>query len=377
MVGEVSPPQHKSKGTLHMKLSLQDRMFIGIGIFTVLALLAIWIILRPTYETSIIAEHMNTIRHLQTYAIEDLDHTIANWSDVTHFIAWQVTERPNEGETVLRSMGALHPEIIQIRIQSPKLSDELTSQNTQYPPPEMQIKDSMWIRLKIDSVLHAAWLNDTSAHRQFFVTQTRFYVQNIPFVLTVVWDAKKMNTVFDELPLGEGYSASIQSASSALLRNASSFNAREMLSMQKSGNTALSVHQNDTTWCVLTNEFKTVQLWMVIAVPEKTILKPVKDLMLYLTLFIIGLAFMMLLLGYMLSLQIKRPIASLTNDVQRLSNLEFTQTIQITAMKDLLGLGEAIERMRQSLEQHQHLHHESNHADSGEYQDGNSNGTLS
>ena len=110
---------------------------------------------------------------------------------------------------------------------------------------------------------------------------------------------------------------------------------------------------------------------MVIAVPEKTILKPVKDLMLYLTLFIIGLAFMMLLLGYMLSLQIKRPIASLTNDVQRLSNLEFTQTIQIPAMKDLLGLGEAIERMRQSLEQHQHLHRESNHADSGEDQDGN------
>jgi HAMP domain-containing protein len=193
----------------------------------------------------------------------------------------------------------------------------------------------------------------------------------------VVWDAKKMNTVFDELPLGEGYSASIQSASSVLLQNASSFNAIEMHSMQKSGNTALSVHQNDTTWRVLTNEFKTVQLWMVIAVPEKTILKPVKDLMLYLTLFIIGLAFMMFLLGWMLSLQIKRPIASLTNDVQRLSNLDFTQTIQIPAMKDLLGLGEAIEQMRQSLERHQHLHHESNHADSGEDQDGNSNRTLS
>ena len=94
----------------------------------VFMLLALWTILRPKYESSVIADCMNTIQRLQIYAVKDIDHTIDSWSNVTHFIAWQVTERPKEGEIILRSMVMLHPEIIQIKIQSPKLSDELTSQ---------------------------------------------------------------------------------------------------------------------------------------------------------------------------------------------------------------------------------------------------------
>ena len=177
-----------------MKLSLQNRIFIIVGIFTVLALLAVWKILRPKYEASVIAERMKTIQQVQSYVIEDIDHTIASWSNVTHFIASEVTERPKEGEIILRSMVALHPEIIQIKIQSPNLSDELTSQNTMYPRPNLQINDSIWVRSKMDSVLQIAWFHDTSSHRQYFITQKRFQVQNIPFVLTVVWDAKRLNT---------------------------------------------------------------------------------------------------------------------------------------------------------------------------------------
>lgn len=354
-----------------MKLSLQNRIFIIVGIFAVLALLGLWTVLRPKYEASVISDRTNTIRHLQSYAIKDLDHIIESWSDVTHFIAWQVTERPKEGEIVLRSMVTLHPEIIQIKIRSLKLSDELTSQNTAYPPPNLQVKDSMWVRSKMDSVLQVAWLNDTSAHRQFFITQTRFRVETIPFILTVVWDAKKLNTIFAELPFSEGYSANIQSASSLLLQNTSSFKAMGVLSMQESAMTPQSVHQNESHWSVLTSAFQTVQLWMTIAVPEKTILKPVEDLLLYSTISIIGLAFIMCLVGWILCFQIKRPIVRLVKDVQQLNKLDFTQTIQIPAMKDLHGLGEAIELMRQTLEQQQHLYHESQSVDRNENQDGN------
>ena len=88
---------------MRMKLSLRNRIFIIIGLFVVLTLLALWTILRPKYEASVIAERMNTIQRLQTYAIKDFDNTIASWSNVTHFIALQVTERPKEGEIILRS----------------------------------------------------------------------------------------------------------------------------------------------------------------------------------------------------------------------------------------------------------------------------------
>ena len=47
----------------------------------------------------------------------------------------------------------------------------------------------------------------------------------------------------------------------------------------------------------------------------------------------------MLFLAGCFPFQIKRPIARLVKDVQRLSNLDFTQTIQIPAIKDLRAHG--------------------------------------
>ena len=63
----------------------------------------------------------------------------------------------------------------------------------------------------------------------------------------------------------------------------------------------------------------------------------------------------MLVVGWILSFQINRPIARLVKDVQRLGNLDFTHAIQIPAMKDLRGMGETIELMRQVLERYQRL----------------------
>jgi HAMP domain-containing protein len=228
----------------------------------------------------------------------------------------------------------------------------------------MEIKDSVWVRSKTDSMLQIAWMNDSSSRQNIFATQKQFKIQNIPFVITVVWEAKKLNAVFAELPLGEGYFASIQSATSVLMQNTSSFKARELTGAQESAMTEQTVRQNESNWKVLIGAFQTVQLWIVIAVPEKTVLKPLEDFLLYSTISIIGTAFVMLCLGWMLSFQIKRPIAHLVKDVQRLSKFDFTQTIQIPAMKDLRGMAEAIELLRQALERNKPLLTKSNNAGS-------------
>jgi hypothetical protein len=261
-------------------------------------------------------------------------------------------------------MVALHPEIIQIKIHSPNLSDELTSQNTMYSRPNLQIHDSVWVRSKMDSILRIAWLHDTSSHQNIFVMQKRFQVQNIPFVLTLMWDAGKLNTLFTELPLDEGYFSSIQSASSVLLQNSSSLKAIGVYNVHESAAVIQRVHQNNSQWLVLSSTFQTVELWMTIAVPDTMVLKPVEDLLFYSSISIIGLACIMLLFGWMLSYQIKRPMVRLVKDVQRLSNFDFTQTIQIPAVKDLRPVGDAIELLRLSLEQNKPLDHESNDKDS-------------
>jgi len=338
-----------------MQLSFQNRIFIVIGIITIVTLFFVWTIVRPKYEASVITERLTSVQQLQIYAIENLDRSIASWSEVTRFMAWQVTERPYEGEIILRMMMTLHPEIIQIKIQSPKLSDELTSQNISYPAVNVQVRDDAWVPSKIDTALHVAWLNDTLPRQQFLVMRTRFQMQNIPFVLTVVWDAKQLNTILTNLPLGEQFSISIHSASAAILQNRSSFKPVEVHNSEEKMSLLQSVQQGEQTWRVLSSAFHTAQLWMIVAVPEKTILKPVNDLLLYSTSLIVSLALIILVVGWVLSRQISRPIARLVKDVQELSNLDFSQKIQIPAMKDLRGMGETIELMRQVLERYQRL----------------------
>ena len=114
------------------------------------------------------------------------------------------------------------------------------------------------------------------------------------------------------------------------------------------------VRQNDSHWRVVTSAFHTVQLWMIIAVPEQPVLKPVEEFFLYATLCILGLAILMFSCGWLLSFQIRRPINRLVKDVRRLSNLENTDSIHIPDIKELRAMGEAIELLRQALEQHLH-----------------------
>jgi signal transduction histidine kinase len=340
---------------MRLRLSFQNRIFIVLIIIAVLTLLVVWTVVRPKYEASVISERLTDVQKLQIYAVENLDRTIASWTDATRITALQVTERPKDGEIILRTIMNLHPEIIQIKIHSTKLSDELTSQNTSYPAANVQVKDDAWVKSKIDTLMQIAWLNDTLPHQQFFVMRTHFQVQNIPFVITIVWDAVKLNSLLTNLPLGENFLISIQSKSTVILRNISPFQPIVVHSSEERMSTLQSMYQGEETWRVLTRAFQTAQLWIIIAVPEKTILRPVKDLLFYSTSFVIGLAFLMLIVGWVLSFQINRPIARLVKDVQRLGNLDFTQPIQIPAMKDLHGMGETIELMRQVLERYQHL----------------------
>jgi len=340
---------------MHLRLSLQNRIFIVLGIVTILTLLMVWTVVRPKYESSVITERLTIVQQLQSYAIENLDRTVASWSDVTRFIVWQINERPKEGEILLRSMMTLHPEIIQIKIQSPKLPDELVSQNTSYPVSNMQLVDSAWIPSKIDTALQLQWINDTVQHQQVFVMRMPFHVQDIPFVLTVTWDAKRLNALFSSLPIGEDYSVSIQSPSALLIQNHSSFHPFDSRRSEERMSIMQTVQQNESSWRVLTSAFKTAHLWLIVAVPEKTILNPVKDLLLYSASLILGLVLIMLIFGWILAHQISRPLAHMVKDVEKLSDLDFTQSIQIPNMKDLRGMGETIELMRQSLERYQRM----------------------
>jgi hypothetical protein len=295
-----------------MKLSLFNKILIALGIITAASLLLVWMVVRPKYEASILAERFTVIQQLQKSSMDDLDHTIADWSHVPRFIISQVTEKPNEGETILRMMMTLHPEIIQIRIHSSGPSDELRSQNTSYPMLNVQFSDSVWVCSKVDSTLHVAWLNRTELPTQLFAMQTQFQVQHIPFLLTVVWDAKRLNNILAGLPFDKDYSVSIHSSSGVITlaarsgQNASSLKLDRVITSLDTLSTVQTVHEGSRSWRVLTSAFQSAQLWMVVTIPEEIFTKPVEDFLLYSAALIVGLMLLMAILGWLLSHQMKR-----------------------------------------------------------------------
>ena len=289
-----------------MKLSLLNKILIALGIITAASLLLVWMVVRPKYEAAVLAERLSVIQQFQKSTLDDLDHAIAGWSHIPRFIISQVTEKPNEGESILRMMMTLHPEIIQMRIHSSGLSDELRSQNTSYPMFNLQISDSVWVRSKVDSALYIAWLNRTELPTQLFALQTQFQVQHIPFLLTVVWDAKRLNDILAGLPFDKDYSVSIHSLSGVITQNASSFKLDEIHTSKDTLSTVQIVHEGTRSWRIFTSALQSAQLWMVVAVPEEIFTKPVADFFLYSAALIVGLMLIMAILGWLVSHQMKR-----------------------------------------------------------------------
>jgi hypothetical protein len=291
-----------------MKLSLLNKILIALGIITAASLLLVWMVVRPKYEASVLAERLTAIQQLQKSSMDDFDHTIADWSHVPRFIISQVTERPNEGESILRIMMTLHPEIIQMRIHASGPSDELRSQNTSYPMLNLQFSDSIGVRSKVDSALHIAWLNRTDLPTQIFAIQTQFQVRQIPFMLTVVWDAKRLNDILAGLPFDKDYSVSIHSSSGVITQNASSLKLDGVRNSMDTLSTVQIVHEGTRSWRILTSAFQSAELWMVVAIPEEIFTKPVEDFLLYSAALIVGPMLLMAILGWLLSHQMKRLI---------------------------------------------------------------------
>lgn len=290
-----------------MKLSLNIRIFVVLSVIMAASLLVIWLVLCPKYEAIAVSERMADIRRLQIFAVGNLDRVIADWSHEAEIIAAQVAERPKEGEAVLRAIMALRPEIIQVKIRSVNLSDELVSQNTAYPSIDTHISDSAWVPSKQDSVARFAWISRGESPKQLFVVQKQFYVEKLPFVLTVFWDARRLNEIFSELPLGRGYSASIFGPSAVLVHDTStSLNVDDLLGTVERTREVQSIREEETSWRVLTSPFPSARLWMVIAIPEKTIAGPAEEFMLYSTSLVVGLTLVLLILGWLLSHQARR-----------------------------------------------------------------------
>lgn len=340
---------------MKLKLSLQSRVFIGLSLVAIISLAVVWGVVRPRYEASVINERVTIIQQVQEYAVQNLDRVLASWMQVTQFVTYQVTDRPHEGESVLRNVMAMHPEIMQIKIYSPNFKDELTSNNINYTIPNLVVHDSVWVHSKIDTALQMAWLWNDKNGEPLLLTRMRFQASSIPFVLTIMWDAKMLQEYYSQMPLGGEYAITIFSASHIFFQNQKSFDPRNITTSIEQINRLQTIQQGTTKWRVVSAAFHSFELWMVVAIPEYVVLAPVHELLIYTTWFILGCMLLLMVSGWLLTYQINKPVLKLVEDVKRLSDLDFTQEIHVPRIRNLHEMGTTIELMRQALERYQRM----------------------
>jgi hypothetical protein len=289
-----------------MQSSFLSKLLISLCIITIAALIILLTVFRPRYESVAVAEKLRDIQRLQTYSAENIDRTLSSWSNVTRFIAGQVMEHPKEGEIVLRSMMALHPNIIQIKIHSSNSSDELVSRNTVFPSNTVQLNDNEWFYASSDSILRAAWVNDSLLNPQYFITQIKLQIEKNPFVLTVVWNAKQLSEVFSSAPICRDYYTSIQSEYAVLITNNASINTFGLFDKQDTSGTYKSLVQGKNKWRVVNKHIQSFPFTMVVAIPESAVIGPVENFVIYSASFILGLMSTVFIVCIFLIMHMKR-----------------------------------------------------------------------
>jgi hypothetical protein len=298
---------------------------------------------------------MAVIQKLQESSVHNLDQTMKAWTQVTRFVANQVAERPHEGELVLRNIMTLHPEIMQVRIYSPNNKDELTSNNINDTIPNLALNDSLWIRSKIDSLVQTAWLWNDMNGKPVIVTRMQFHASSLPFVLVIIWDAKVFQDNYSRVSLTSEYSVNILTSARIIFQNQKTVDPLKVLDPLSQVSRITTLREGSSTWNVVSTAFHTLDLWMIVGIPERVVLAPVHEFLIFTTWCIVGCLLLLLILGWLLVHQIDKLLMRLTEDVKRLSNLDFKQEIHIPQIHPLHEIGTAMELMRQSLERPQRI----------------------
>lgn len=340
---------------LFTAVSLQQRIFLFGGTLAVTVILVLWLVVRPKYEASVIDERLTIVQQLQTYSMQNIDQRFENWTNIARYVAWQASIHPSGLDLLLRQFMILNPSLVEIRLSSPSLSDELTSRNTDYKPITLNIPDTAWIASRVDSTVHTAWIYASDEGLNLAVIQKHFLLHNIQLIVTVVADAKAIVNSLENLPLGEDYSASIVGPNGVVFSSRSSFSPSHQVEILDKVSQLQTVSFQGNTWRVITSGFRSADFWMTVAIPEAVIVKPVHELFLYSTLVVAALTSLILAFGWFVARQISKPVSRIVEDVEKITTLDFSHPIRTPRLPELRQVGKTIETMRQALERYRRL----------------------
>lgn len=337
-----------------LSLSLQQRIFIAVGLFVGLTLGIIWIFIRPSYERTVVEERTTIVQQIQQYAVQTSDEKFAGWINVNRFLAYQAESQPRELNVAMRQNIALKPNIIQIIVSSPDVNDELVVTNTEYTGFRYLPPLSGWMSSKNDSTTMVQLDYDAVRSAVLFSVRNDFRMGGKRFSVTTIANANDIVTNFTKIPIDGEFGSMLHAGNRIIYKNNFAGDSA-LIPTIANVNLLRTVKIGGENFLVLSSEFRSIPYSSTILLPEELFLRPVRTLFYYSAVLILGLMAVVVVLGWIVSYQISKPVSQLVRDVERLSTLDFSKPISPVHLSDLAKIGTTIESMRLVLERYQRI----------------------
>jgi signal transduction histidine kinase/HAMP domain-containing protein len=340
--------------TLFSRLSFQHRIFILIGLFAVVSMSVIWTVVRPRYEQQVVEERTTVVQQLQHFAVRSIDEQLGQWITITHYLAWNLQNRPQDAGILMRQQIAFDTSIVQIVVSSPDLTEDFTATSTAYPTFSYFPQRDAWSELPIDSSTAYLWINDSLSQLKIFGVRKSFLVDSKQYYLTLFADSRSLLHQLNVLPIGGTFAVQIGNERGFVYSTAEiTFPERQ----ENVNNLSVirDVSIEGTEWKVLSARFSSVPMHMLVAIPSEIILKPVQELLFFSSFIILVVTVLVVVFGWNFSRQLTKPITQLVQDVERLKALDFTQPVSVPKLREIAAVAATVESMRNVLERYQRI----------------------
>lgn len=337
-----------------LSLSLQQRIFIAVGLFAILTLGVMWVLVRPSYERSVIDERTTVVQQVQQYAVQRADELFTGWTTVTRYLAHQAETAPEHLDVAMQQNIALRPDILQITITSPSVTEELVVTNAEHRGFDYRPPDDGWRPYPGDTAAAVQLHRDAARNKLFFSARRSFTADGRTYTVTTVADAAEAAAAFTDIPIDGGVASLVHDGPRIIVGPPVTLDSAS-LSAPANASVLRPVTMLGEPWFMLTARLASAPYTSTVLIPEALFLAPVHRLFYFSAALVLGLVLIVIVLGWVVSYQISRPVTRLVEEVERLSTLDFSRPIAPVALADIATIGTTIESMRQVLARYQRI----------------------
>jgi len=337
------------------KLTLRDRIFYISSALILLAVVLIWLFVRPEYQRTIVNERTTIDSQLQEYTLRQTDNTISNWLNAVNRLSEDLINNPSETESLSEKAVNYTPGLMRILITDISTNQNIDITRTIYNSVEFNSVKTQWYPSKVDDHINISWMGDSTQTASIFVAKKNLQISEEVFTITVYFNSQSLSNNLTYIPLGGKYEASIVTATSESIFAENSFPFPKELVGEATYSSQKVVSFDNANWYILSSRFETIPFWHIIAVEDSFILEPVHQLIRFAFISAGIILLLMFIFSWYVSVRINNPVQSILTDVEHLGKLDFEHPIKSVSLPEFKTMHNTLEDIRITLKRYKKI----------------------